>query len=360
VAAHDKESRTEKPTGKRLSKARKDGQVAKSIEVNHTAVLIAAIVVLSLEAPRMVRQMLGIVHDGLSRSGRPQQLVEGGVGLHALYMWGFHSLATVLAPVLLAVAATGVAASVAQVGFRFSSKALQPSFARLNPASGLKRLVGPRALVELGKSLAKLAIIGGVAAAAVWTRVGSLAGLVGLPPGLLLGTMGSMVMSIAIRVAAAMALIAAIDYGYQRRSFMRSLRMTKDEVKREAREADLAPEVRGQLRRRQFETAKRRMLQDVPDADVVVVNPTHYAVALRYDGSKPAPELVAKGVDHLAHTIREIAEEAGVTIVHAPPLARALYRDVDLGQLVPEELFQAVAEVLAFVFRTAGRRRRVA
>jgi flagellar biosynthetic protein FlhB len=359
MAAADKESRTEKPTGKRLSKARKDGQVVKSQEVNHTAVLIAGIAVLSLEAPKLLAKMEGIVHDGLARSGRPQ-LVAGGVGLHALYEWGFKALIGALAPVLLAVAATGVVVSIAQVGLRFSTKALQPSFGRLNPANGLKRLVGPRALVELAKSLAKLGIIGGVAAAAVWTRVGDLGGLVGLPPGLLLGQMGSMVTSIALRVGAAMALVAVADYAWQRHSFMKSLKMTKDEVKREAREADLSPEVRGQLRKKQFETARRRMLHDVPGADVVVVNPTHYAVALRYDGSKPAPELVAKGVDHLARTIREIAEEAGVPIVHAPPLARALYRDVELGQLIPEELFQAVAEVLAFVFRTAGRRRRVA
>jgi flagellar biosynthesis protein FlhB len=359
MAAPDKESRTEKPTGKRLAKAREQGQVVKSMELNHTAVLIVGIAVLSLEAPRLLGRMLGIVHDGLARSGRPQ-LVAGGVGLHALYEWGFRALIGALAPMLLAVAVTGVLASVGQVGLRFSTKALQPSFSRLNPANGLKRMVGPRALVELGKSLAKLVLIGGVAAAAVWTHVGDLGALVGLPPGLLLGRMGSMVTSIALRVAAAMALIAVVDYAWQRRSHMRSLRMTKDEVKREAREADLSPEVRGHLRRKQFETARRRMLHDVPDADVVVVNPTHFAVALRYDGSKPAPELVAKGVDHLARTIREIAEEAGVTIVHAPPLARALYRDVELGQLVPEELFQAVAEVLAFVFRTAGRRRRAA
>jgi flagellar biosynthetic protein FlhB len=131
-------------------------------------------------------------------------------------------------------------------------------------------------------------------------------------------------------------------------------------VKREAREADLSPEVKGQIRRKQMEAARRRMLTDVPSADVVVVNPTHYAVALRYDGTAHAPEVVAKGVDELARKIREIAEDADISIVHAPPLARALYRDVEVGQLIPEEFFQAVAEILAFVFRTAGRRRRVA
>ena len=358
MAAQDKASRTEKPTGKRLAKARKEGQVARSVELNHTAVLVAVIAVLSFEAPSMLAKMEAIVHDGLARSGSSQ--LVGGPGLHALTFWGMRSFAGVVFPVLAAAAASGVLVSIAQVGLRFSSKALQPSFQKLNVVSGLKRMVGPRGAVELAKSLAKFSIVAGVAVTAVWSRVSHLGTLVGLPPGPMLGQVGGMVVSISFRVAAAMSVIAVLDYVWQRRTLMRSLRMTKDEVKREAREADLAPEVRGHLRKKQFEAAKRRMLVDVPGADVVVVNPTHYAVALRYDGAKPAPELVAKGVDHLARTIREIAEEAGVPIVHAPPLARALYRDVELGQLIPEELFQAVAEVLAFVFRTAGRRRRVA
>lgn len=359
MAAADKHSRTEKPTGKRRAKAKKEGQVAKSVELNHTAVLVAVLAVLSFEAPRMLSRMEAIVHDGLARTASPQ-LVAGGTGLHALSMWGMRAFAGAVTPVLLAAALTGILVSVAQVGLRFSTKPLHPSFKKLSPVAGLRRMFGPRGLVELAKSMAKLAVIGGVGTTAVWSRVHSLGGLVGLPPGLLLGEVGGMVVSIAIRVAGAMAVIAALDYAWQRRQLMQSLRMTKDEVKRESREADIAPEVRGHLRRKQFEMTRRRMLADVPDADVVVVNPTHYAVALRYDGSKPAPELVAKGVDHLALTIREIAEEAGVPVVHAPPLARALYRDVELGQLIPEELFQAVAEVLAFVFRTAGRRRRVA
>jgi flagellar biosynthetic protein FlhB len=359
VAAADKESRTEKPTGKRLSKARKEGQVAKSMELNHAAVLIAVMAVLAMEAPRTLGKMERIVHDGLARSGEPQ-LVAGGSGLHMLSLWGIRAFAGAVAPMLAAACVTGVLVSVAQVGLRFSTKALQPSFHRLSLISGLKRMVGPKSAIELAKTLAKFAVVGGVGVTAIWSRVGGLGSIVGMPPQLLLGQAGGMILSIAFRIAGAMAVLAVLDYAWQRHSHMKTLKMTKDEVKREAREGDLAPEVRGHLRKKQYETAKRRMLADVPDADVVVVNPTHYAVALRYDGSKPAPEVVAKGVDHLARTIREIAEEAGVTIVHAPPLARALYRDVELGQLVPEELFQAVAEILAFVFRTAGRRRRVA
>ena len=155
-------------------------------------------------------------------------------------------------------------------------------------------------------------------------------------------------------------MLAIADLLWQRRKIDKSLRMTKEEVKQEGRQADIAPEVRGALRRKQFQLARRRMLAEVPTADVVVVNPTHYAAALRYDGTKPAPELVAKGVDHVAAAIRAAAEEHGVPIVTDPPLARTLYRQVDLGAQIPEELFAGVAQVLAYVYRIAGRRRHAA
>jgi flagellar biosynthetic protein FlhB len=184
--------------------------------------------------------------------------------------------------------------------------------------------------------------------------------LVGLSPAGILVGISKLVLSIGIEVGAALFVVAALDYIWQKHKLEKSLKMSKDEVKREAREADLPPELRGQIKRKLSEGVRKRMMAAVPTADVVVVNPTHYAVALRYDPTKAAPEIVAKGVDELARTIRRIAEEAGVTIVHEPPLARALYRDVELGKMIPEEFFQAVAEVLAFVFRTAGRRRRAA
>ena len=155
-------------------------------------------------------------------------------------------------------------------------------------------------------------------------------------------------------------MLAIADLLWQRRKIDKSLRMTKEEVKQEARQADLAPEVRGAIRRKQFQLARRRMLAEVPTADVVVVNPTHYAAALRYDGTKPAPELVAKGVDHVAAAIRAAAEEYGVPIVTDPPLARTLYRQVELGAQIPDELFAGVAQVLAYVYRVAGRRRHAA
>jgi flagellar biosynthetic protein FlhB len=350
----DRGSRTEKPTRKRRQKARRDGRVARSIEVNSTAVLLATVASLALTASRLLSRSEEVVSGGLARSGSPA--LASTAGVHELAFWGLRSFAWAVAPTMLAAVAAGVLASVLQVGARFTPRALQPSFAKLNPAAGLRRMFAPSSLVELVKSLLKTAVVGAVAFQAVWRRLPTMGSLVGLPPGALLVETAHTLLSVALRVGAALALIAALDYAWQRYKHERSLHMTKDEVRKELKEMDVAPELKGRMRRRQSELARHRMLADVPTADVVVVNPTHYAVALRYDGSQPAPEVVAKGIDLVALAIRRAAEEAGVSIVHEPPLARALYRDVEIGQAIPEEFFTAVAHVLAFVFRTARRR----
>jgi flagellar biosynthetic protein FlhB len=351
--------KTEKATPKRRDKARGDGAVARSNEVNQSVVLLATLIALSFEAPRILGRAEGIMHDGLARAGRPG-LVENGAGLGGLLSWGISGFVGACLPVVVAAAAAGILASVAQVGLKFSGKAIKPSLKKINPGAGLKQLASKQKLTELGKSLAKLAIVGGVAVPTLWGKLGSLGLMVGEPPGAFLVDVAHLVFSIAIRVVAALLVVAAADFVYQKRSFEKNLRMTKHEVKEEGKEGNLPPEVRGKIRQKQMEAHRRRMLADVPTADVVVVNPTHYAVALRYDGSAAAPEVVAKGLDHLALKIREIAEEAGVPIIEQPPLARALYREVDLGHQIPEEFFGAVAEILAFVFRTARRVRRPA
>jgi flagellar biosynthesis protein FlhB len=350
----DDQGKTEKPTQKQRNKARKEGRVARSIEVNSAAVLLATIAVLMLTAPRLLSRSEAIMSDGLGRAGSPS--LASTSGLHELTMWGLHALLVTVAPIAGAAMVAGILASVLQVGVKFTPKSLQPSFAKLNPLAGLKRMFSPSQTVELSKSLAKTGVVAAVAFFAVWPRIPTLGTLVGMPPGAILVQTAGLVSSVALRVALALAVIAALDYAWQRHRHEKSLRMTKEELRKEAKESDVSPELKGALRRRQSEAARRRMMADVPTADVVVVNPTHYAVALRYDGSKVAPEVIAKGVDLLAAAIRRAAEEAGVTIVHEPPLARALYRDVELGHMIPEELFAAVAQVLAFVFRTARRR----
>jgi flagellar biosynthesis protein FlhB len=198
--------------------------------------------------------------------------------------------------------------------------------------------------------------VGVVVALAVFPQLTQLGALVGMPPAALAVKMASMVLGIALRATAVYLLIGAIDFFYQRHRIEKSMRMDKQEVKEEAKQHALPPEVRSALRRRQIQAARARMMAAVPEADVVVTNPTHYAVALLYDGSKAAPEVVAKGKDLVAAQIRKIAEEHDVPIVPDPPLARSLHAAVEVGHPIPEELFQAVAAVLAFVYRVARRK----
>jgi flagellar biosynthesis protein FlhB len=333
------QGKTEKPTGKRREKARKDGQVARSAEVNSVVVLLATFGALAITAPQMLARAKAVMATGLSHSSDPS--LATSAGQKQITSWAISSFTGIAAPVMVAAAVAGALASIAQVGLHLNGRALKPSFSKISLMKGLKRMFAPAQGFELAKTLVKTAIIGGVAFSAVWSRLPTMGTLVGMSPEQLLSVLAHTIFSIVLRVGAVLVLVAAIDYAFQRHKHEKSLKMTKEEVRREHKEADLAPEMKGQMRRRQSELARRRMLADVPSADVVIINPTHYAVALRYDGSRPAPEVVAKGVDNIALAIRRTAEEAGVTIVHEAPLARALYRDVE--------------QVLAFVLRAAGR-----
>jgi flagellar biosynthetic protein FlhB len=215
-----------------------------------------------------------------------------------------------------------------------------------------------RALFEGGKTIVKTCVVAVAAFVAIWPRLQDLGQLAGAPPGEIMSRLGSSVMMLALYVCVAFLVIGIVDFTWQRYQHEKSLKMTKEEVRQESRQSDLAPEVRGAIRRRQFARARQRMIADVATADVVVTNPTHFAVALRYDGSRPAPEMVAKGVDLVAAAIRKAAEDAGVPVLQNPPLARALHKEVEIGQMIPDSFFAAVAEVLAFVYRTARRRRK--
>ena len=351
------QEKTERPTGKRREKAREEGQVARSQEVNSVVVLLATFGAMAIMGPELLDKAKALMATGLSHSADPSLSSSSGRG--QVTSWALSSFSGIVAPIMAAAAIGGVIASVAQVGFHINKKALKPNFGKLNIYKGLKRMVEPSQAFELGKTLVKTAIIGGVAFWAVWEQLPTMGALVGMPPGRLLSTLAHTILAVALKVGGALVLVAVADYAWQKRKHEKSLKMTRQEVQREHKEADLGPEIKGQMRRRQSELARRRMMADVPTADVVIVNPTHYAVALRYDGTQPAPEVVAKGVDNIALAIRKAAAEAGVTIVHEAPLARALYRDVEIGSQIPEELFSAVAQVLAYVLRAAGRLRAV-
>jgi flagellar biosynthetic protein FlhB len=350
--------RTEKATPKKRRDARKKGQVAKSADLNGAVLLLAGVVALSSFGPAMLNRIEEATLGTLELVRDPQVVDRRGLG--ALFgMMGEH-VALALLPIVFVCALAGIVVNVAQVGFKPSLQAVKPDPKRLNPVNGLKHLFGKNSVVEAAKSLAKVGLVGAIVAMAVYPKLQDLAALVGTPAADLVPQLGKAVLGVAQRAAAVYLLIAIADVIWQRRRHEKNLRMDKQEVKEEHKQQELPAEIKGAQRRRAMELARARMMDAVPTADVVVVNPTHYSVALKYDSAQPAPVVVAKGVDHVALKIRELAREAGVAVVPDPPLARTLYATVDLNKMIPEELFQAVAQLLAYVYRVAGARRALA
>lgn len=349
------DNKTEKATPKRRDEARKKGQVSRSTDVNSAVVLLAGFATIAITGPAIWTRTSDMMRDSLARTADPNLVSKAGMG--ALTSWALNSMIPIIAPIAAAVVIAGVTASVLQVRPKITGGVLKPQFSRIDPRAGIKRLFSPQSLFEAGKAIAKTAVVALAAWIAIWPKMSTLAGLTGMQPELMLTTLAGMVIRLAFGVCIAFALLAGVDFAWQRHRFEKQLRMSKDEVKQEVRQQDVAPEVKGAIRRRQFQQARRRMLAEVATADVVITNPTHFAVALRYDGTKPAPELIAKGQDLVAKAIRDEAEKHGVPVLTNPPLARALHREVEIGQLIPEAFFAAVAEVLAYVYRTASRTR---
>jgi flagellar biosynthesis protein FlhB len=347
--------KTEKATPKRRKEARDRGQVARSTDLQGAVVLLAGIVTIGAAGPKLVERMADSMRAAIAQMSSPDVVSRQGIG--TLLSHAGEAALLAVAPIAIACAVAGVAVSLGMVGFKPSGKALRPDPKRMNPWAGAKNIFGPNALVETFKSVAKVGVVAAIVAIALLPRLPEFGGMVGISPvdfgAILAGDMGSLVK----RAAFAYLLIGIADFAWQRRRHEKSLRMDKQEVKDEAKEQNLPAEVRTALRRRAMEISRKRMMAAVPEADVVVTNPTHYSVALRYDGTKAeAPEVVAKGKGHVALRIREIAREHGVPVIPDPPLARGLYADVELGHQIPEQFFGAVAAVLAFVYRTAARR----
>jgi flagellar biosynthesis protein FlhB len=351
MAAH---SKTEKATPKKRAEARKKGQVARSMDLNSAVVLLAALVGLSVFGPGLASALQEGLRAALALSSNPDVVSQRGLGALLGEVAKPAALATVPIAALCLVA--GVATSVAQVRWKPSTQALKPDPRRINPLQGAKTIFGPHGMMEGAKSIVKVAVVGGVAAVAVFPELGELAGLVGMPPADLAHRLSATILAVGLRAAAAYVLLGALDYVWQRHRHEKQLRMDRQEVREEHKQNQLPPEVRAALRRRQLQAARARMMAAVPEADVVITNPTHYAVALAYDAGRAAPEVVAKGQDLVAAHIRRIAEENGVAVVSDPPLARSLHASAEVGQLIPEELYHAVAGVLAFVYRMARRR----
>jgi flagellar biosynthetic protein FlhB len=351
VAGSDK---TEKATPKKRQEARKKGQVAKSQDLNGAVVMFAALFALSATAPHLVAALQTSLRDAFTLIATPDVVNSRGLG--PLISAQATSAALAAAPVIFTCVAAAVLINVIQVGGKPHVQALKPDPKRLNPLSGFKNIYGPNALFESVKNVFKVAAVGAVTALGVLPKLDQFSALVGMPPEELMPTIAHMVLSIAQRAGAAYLVIGLVDYAYQRYRMEKSMKMDKQEVKEEHKSSELPPEVRGAIRRKQMQAARARMMADVPTADVVVTNPTHFAVALKYDPEKAAPQVVAKGSDLLALKIREIAADSGVPVIADPPLARSLHASVEVHQMIPEELYQAVAGLLAYVYRTARRR----
>ena len=341
--------RTEPATPKRIEKAREDGQVARSQELTTFAVLTAAAVGLWFLGTGLLDHLSNIVIAGMQMER--EIAFDTSLMLIRLNQLAIQGL-WALGPLLLLLLIVAFFAPMLLSGWLFSSKALLPDFKRLNPVQGLTRVFSVRGLIELVKAIAKALIIGGVAMAVMWRNKDNILALVTLPVDLGINHMNQLLGFGFLFIVGAMMLIVAIDVPFQLWEHAKKLRMTKEEVRKETKETEGDPQIKARIRGLQREAARRRMMAEVPKADVVVTNPTHYAVALRYQGeSMRAPKVVAKGVHLLAARIRELAEENRVPILETPPLARALYHHAELDAEIPETLYTAVAEVLAYVFQ---------
>lgn len=350
------QERTEKATPKHRKRARERGQVARSADLSGSLVMLAGLLALSFTGPHIFEAGASSFREILGEIARPGRATSAA-GLQELMSSASSTIALTLGPIAAACLLAGLLGGVAQVGFAPTAQVLQPDFRRLNPTAGMRNLFGPGVLFETVKTLLKVGVVGGAVSLALLPGLTELAAHVGVTPGTLAGMMGRGAFAVAQRAAFAYLVIGLLDYVYRRYRHERQLRMTKQQVKEEVRQHGVSSEVKAALRRRQLQAARARMMAAVPKADVVIANPTHFAVALLYDGSHPAPLLLAKGQDLIAAQIRRVAEENEVPVITDPPLARALHSSTEVGQLIPQELYAAVAQVLAFVYRTSARRR---
>ena len=353
MASNSAGDRTEKATPKRRDEARKRGQVARSREVNTGLGLLATFAMLSFLGGWLLTGLVQVMSESLGASGTTGRITPAE-GWRLMTDAGLDSL-RLTAPFAVAGVLVGVIASAIQVKPKITPEVLKPRFSVLNPVSGVKRLFSTRSLVSAVKDVIKVTLTAVVAYVVLRGAIPDLTNLLGAGPGTTMAVVGGLVLKIGFSIVAIYILIAGADLAFERWQHERDIRMTKDEVKREAKEGDVSPEIKGQLKRRQHEMAVRRMMSAVPDADVVITNPTHFAVALRYARALPAPKVVAKGADHVAHRIIASARESGVAVVQDPPLARSLFAAAEVGQYVPAEAFGAVAEILAHVYRASGR-----
>lgn len=348
MAENDDQERTEQATSKRREEAREKGQVARSQEVVSVGILVAGLIFFYFGGSTMLLKTMDLMTAGFREAGHVN-LTQDSVSLIMIQyvLKGF----SILFPLIVAVLVAAVLGNVLQFGFMFSAEPIQPKIDKISPAKGFKRLFSLRSLAELLKGILKVCIISLVAYIIVRNEFDHLVPLVDQSAWETFTYISGVCFKLLLAMTVVLVLLAALDYAYQRWEYEKSIRMTKQEIKDEYKNTEGDPMIKARIRRIQREMAHKRMMAEVPKADVIITNPTHLAVAIQYSPDKmQAPVVVAKGADFIAEKIRNIAKENDVPIIENKPLAQVLYKMVKVNAMVPESLYKAVAEVLAFVY----------
>ncbi|MDY0187851.1 MAG: flagellar biosynthesis protein FlhB [Syntrophus sp. (in: bacteria)] len=349
MAEQDKDQeRTEEATPKRREDARKEGQVAKSRDLASVAILGSCLIYFYFGSGHFVSSLMDLMKNSFSHMNSHIVTAEN---IQPLFFSAFFKTISLLAPFLLTVCIAAFLANVMQVGLKVSTKAVQPKWAKIDPLKGFARLFSMQSLVEFVKSVLKMAIVGFVAYLTVRNELTEILPLANQTVWAIVVYIGKTSFKILLTTCWVLIVLALMDYLYQRWEFERNLKMTRQEIKEENKSTEGDPIIKARIRRLQREMAKKRMMANVPKADVIITNPTHLAIALKYDqNSMVAPAVVAKGAGYIAEKIKEIALEHGITTLENKPVAQVLYKTVDVNGTIPDSLYRAVAEILAYVY----------
>lgn len=347
--------KTEKPTPKRREKAAQKGQIAKSAEINSVVVLMVTFLAVKLFTPYMINEWTALTGQLYQTFSQHNFSIDYRT-LHTIFVMVLLSSTKILAPIMGGALFSGLAASYFQVGFRFDTEAVAMKFENINPVAGFKRIFSMQSLAELVKSIIKLIIVGYIAYSEYTKELMNFTRLSDMSLQASAVYIGTVTLNVVFKVVVWLIVLAVADYIFQKFQLEKQLRMSKEEVKEEYKTTEGDPQLKSRIKQKQRQMSMARMMQVLPRADVVITNPTHFAVALQYDsGTMTAPMIIAKGQDRMAERIKEAARENNIVIVENKPLAQSLFHSTEIGDTVPAELFQAVAEVLAFVYKLKGK-----
>jgi flagellar biosynthetic protein FlhB len=345
--------KTEKATPQKRQESKRKGQVAKSAEIPSALIMVGGVMLLSFLGGWLLDQILAIYRINFTQNINWEWT---SANVRTLFEKMTMNAVKIMAPIMLAAVVFGILGNFIQVGAMFTTEPLKMQLNRLDPVQGAKRIFSIRALVELTKSLMKIAIIGFAAFTVLWAEKDELFLLSQKTLGASLSFIGGLTIKLALISAAILLVLAIFDYMYQKYEFEKNIRMSKQDIKDEYKKSEGDPLIKQKIKERQRSMSMNRMIQDLPNADVLITNPTHYAIAIQYDAeTMEAPKVIAMGKDHLALKIKEKAKALDIVIMENKPLARALYAQVEVGDSVPEDLFLAVAEVLAYIYRLKGK-----